>query len=99
VTKIKFEFLTDQQSQAFCEKVAAEMCRLFGISLDEAVERIDAHWYEQEILGEDDLVYHEDETFWANQIYYDQSYSWWLEKPPTPMKVRKLKKGEKQGSE
>jgi hypothetical protein len=94
--KIKFEFSIDEQAQGFCEQIAVEMRRLFNVSLDEAVDRINAHWYGQEIIGEDDIVYHEDETFWANQIYYDESYSWWLESPPMPMKVRELKK-QKQG--
>lgn len=87
---IKFNFSVDQQAQKFCEKIANEMCRLFNISMNEAVIRINAHWQEQVITGEDDIVYHEDETFWANQIYFDESYSWWLDSPPTPMKIREL---------
>lgn len=87
---LQFQFPMDQQANEFCELIVAEMRRLFGISLDEAVRRVNSHWHGQEIFGEDDVVYNEDETFWAKQIYYDDSYSWWLESPPTPMKVRKL---------
>jgi hypothetical protein len=92
MTAIRFEFETDQQAQKFCELIVSETCRIFDISSDEAVSRVNAHWHGQAILGEDDIVYHEDETFWANQIYFDDSYCWWLENPPTPMRVRELKK-------
>jgi hypothetical protein len=73
-----FEFETDNQSQAYCELIAHEMCALFGMPLEEAVLRINRHWQGQSIIGEHNLVYHRDENFWANQIYYEDDCSWWV---------------------
>lgn len=86
--KNKFDFLTDEDSHKFSEEIAKEMVRLFGISLEEALKRVNRHWKGQDLTGTENIVYHEDETFWANQIYYDDSSFWWIKgQPVTPRKM------------
>lgn len=77
---MKFKFETDAKSQAFCESIAHEMVRLFGISSDEAVGRINKEWRNQSIVG-DDIIYHETEDYWAKNIYFGKSSEWWLSPP------------------
>jgi hypothetical protein len=81
-----FDFLTDGRSRIFCETIAREMCVRFGVSKEEALGRINRAWAGQSIVG-DDIVYHEDEVFWACDIYYGHDSLWWKpgEKPePLP---------------
>lgn len=77
---MNFLFETDSESEAFCERIAQEMVRLFGISPDEAVGRINNAWKGLSIVG-DDLIYHETEEYWANNIYYGKESEWWLSPP------------------
>ena len=73
-----FPFKTDQESEAFCWSIAREMTRLFGISEHEAIRRICRFWgHITEIVGED-IIYHEDEDYWARTIYYGKDSSWWI---------------------
>jgi hypothetical protein len=73
-----FSFVTDHDGEAFCVSIAAEMERLFEISRPEAIGRINRHWAGQTISGPDDLVYREDESFWAKAIYYTSDSNWWI---------------------
>ena len=82
---MKFEFETDAKSQAFCESIAGEMVRLFGISIEEAAGRISREWRNQPIIG-DDIVYHETEDYWARNIYFGKDSGWW--KSPPGLKPR-----------
>lgn len=50
--------------------------RTFGISIEEAVARINQHWYGQEFLEEDEIVFHEDAHYWAMVIYYEGVPDW-----------------------
>ena len=72
-----FFFITDGKSQEYCELIANTMTEVLGISSSEAKERINKHWAGQNITGEDDLIYHEDEEYWANTIYYGKDSKWW----------------------
>jgi hypothetical protein len=76
-----FEFETDEQSSAFCEQIAEEMVELFRISREEAIGRINRDWRGLKLIGPDDVIYHEDETYWANTIYYGKGSNWWLNPP------------------
>ena len=58
-----FEFETNEKAAAFCAAIAEEMTRLFGIPRDEAIGRINAHWKDQPMLDEQDIVYHESKEF------------------------------------
>lgn len=76
-----FEFETDAESQEFCEQIAADMVRRFGISLDEAVGRINRRWAGVPALGAESLLYHESVDHWANDIYYGHDSFWWNSPP------------------
>lgn len=56
------------------------MVRLFSISLEEAIGRINREWQGKPIVG-DDIVYHEAEDYWAQNIYFGKSSEWWLSPP------------------
>lgn len=76
-----YTFQTDEQSREFCEGILQEMVRRFGVSETEALGRINRAWSGLEIVGDDDLIYHEDEEYWAQNIYYGKDSEWWLDPP------------------
>ena len=65
-----FIFETDGQSAEFCEEIAWQMVGLFGITNEEAIGRINRDWCGLKFVGSDDVIYHEDEIYWAKTIYY-----------------------------
>ncbi len=71
-----FLFVTDKNSEEFCLLIAHKMVELFGISKEEAIGRINRDWKGQEIVGMD-VIYHEDEEYWAKEIYYGHDSRWW----------------------
>jgi hypothetical protein len=82
----EFACAGDAEALAFCWQVAAEMVDLFGISLQEAVARVNRHWSQPDgdgrvpmlwIVGLD-LVYHEEPDYWARTIYYGPNCDWWV---------------------
>jgi len=77
---MKFEFETDARSQAFCTSIADEMVRLFGISADEAIGRVNREWRSQP-MADDDIAYRETEDYWAKNIYFGKASEWWLSPP------------------
>jgi hypothetical protein len=81
-----FIFETDDQSTAFCEEIARQMVELFGITHEEAIGRINRDWRGLKIVGPDDVIYHEDEIYWAKTIYYGKGSNWWLN--PANLKPR-----------
>ena len=74
-----FEFRTDSEAQKFCELIVKSISELFDISSDEALARINIAWKGNEIVGEDDPIYHEDEEYWAKDICYGHDSAWWLD--------------------
>lgn len=61
----------------FFGDIADEMVNLFNITRAEAIARINAHWDGQEFTGKHgDLIQHEDDHFWAMQIYYLDVPDW-----------------------
>jgi hypothetical protein len=75
----RLSFRTDAESEEFCGRIAYEMVRLFHISLEEAISRINRQWRGQEIVSPKTMVYHEDAVFWAKEIYFEQGSRWWLD--------------------
>lgn len=65
----KFRFNTDQESYNFCVGIAEKMSELFGISVEQAVEKINERWEGQDALGELCIIYHETKEYWAKDIY------------------------------
>ncbi len=76
----RFTFQTDEESEAYCEEIFLEMARLFGISKSEAIGRINRDWDSLVLVGQDDVIYHEDPEYWAKTIYYGKDSFWWLNK-------------------
>jgi hypothetical protein len=73
----KYEFKTDEQAEAFCDKIAECMVSFFSISLDEAIARVNQQWKGQAIVGLD-IVYHKDPENWAKDIYWTADSYWEL---------------------
>jgi len=75
----KFQFKADAEAKAYCERIAQEMVRLFGIPEAEAVGRINRQWKGQKLGGEGEVLYGGDPPFWAKTIYYESGCMWWRE--------------------
>ncbi|GAA2597214.1 hypothetical protein GCM10010435_90620 [Winogradskya consettensis] len=86
----------DDEARDFCDEVADEMVRAFGISRAEAVARVNRQWSEPATPGDDvprvlivgdSLIYHDEPTDWATGIYYGYQGRWWdpaTERKPLP---------------
>ncbi|MFJ8823915.1 hypothetical protein ACIREE_19300 [Streptomyces sp. NPDC102467] len=83
---------TNELLEFIVDRMVAEL----GLSRAEAVARINRQWHGQDLSGEDDIVLHEDERFWALTIYYEDvpdwsaeaDRAWWVPKaPPAPDSV------------
>lgn len=75
-----FTFPIDDKGRAFCRAISLEMVSLFKISEAEAIERINYEWRNVRLIEADHPLYHEDESFWANEIYYGHDSQWWKRK-------------------
>jgi hypothetical protein len=73
------EFLmkTSGESLELLNAIADEMVTLFSISRTEAVARINQQWRGTDLSGEDEIILHEDERYWALSIYYGGSVPDW----------------------
>ncbi|MFI6173521.1 hypothetical protein ACIBCN_42550 [Nocardia sp. NPDC051052] len=71
-----FEFRVDKQAGQFIQSIVHEMMKIFGISEDEAVKRVNARFCGQAFTG-DDIIFHEGEDFWAKDIMYGGESAWW----------------------
>jgi hypothetical protein len=78
MARYKFEFQTTGESLALCEDIVGRMMDIFGISEDEALGRVNRQWRgcPFEAL---DIICHETDDFWANQIYFGNDSCWWSE--------------------
>lgn len=84
--KPEYEFDTDKQSKAFFDEIALRIFQLFAIDEAEAIGRMNRLWRGQKFIGPDDLIYHEDEDFWAYTVYYGGDQNWW----ENPSKLKPL---------
>ncbi|WP_053955204.1 hypothetical protein [Inediibacterium massiliense] len=74
----KFVFKMDEEAEEFCMLIASEMRKLFGITEEEAIGRINRFWSNLGTFeGEDMLIYHETGEFWAKEICYGHDSKWW----------------------
>jgi hypothetical protein len=76
----KFAFQTDSDSEAYCQEIAREMAELFDIPESEAIGRMNRDWNGLALVGEDDVIYHDEPEYWAKTIYYGKDSFWWLKK-------------------
>ncbi len=72
-----FKFRVTNESETFCREIINVMIQLFEISSEEALGRLNEHWKGNDFTDEDDIRYHEDESFWAYDIYYGHDSLWW----------------------
>jgi hypothetical protein len=75
--RYQFEFQATGASLRLCEDVVDRMMELFGISAEEALGRVNRKWGGRD-LDNDSLICHEDQDYWANNIYYGHDSFWWL---------------------
>ena len=74
----QYEFPCSADAQRFCGAIVTEMMAKFSIAQDEAVGRLNRQWRRYPFVADDDIRWHEDACFWANQIYYQDSVKWWV---------------------
>ena len=80
----EFPCAGDNAALAFCEEIAEEMVRAFGIAHAEAVARINRQWSKPGPSGRVpriwivglDLAYHQTPDDWAGDIYYGKGSRW-----------------------
>lgn len=68
---MNYEFTTDDESRSFCDQIVACMVEMFNITEAEAVGKLNKFWGGLSFIGPRDLIYHEDEQYWANVVYYE----------------------------
>ena len=75
-----WQFPTDARSDALCREIARDMVSQFGISMTEAIGRINRDWKDRNWLGSEwgVLVYHETADEWARDIYFGKETAWWV---------------------
>jgi hypothetical protein len=85
MARYNFEFQATGRSLELCEATVDRMVELFGISVDEALGRVNRQW--RGFKFEDiDLIGHETDDYWARTIYYGADSYWWLK--PADLKPR-----------
>ncbi len=71
-----FSFQADERGKSYALRIARTIVRLFDISLDEAIGRINRQRKDQSIFGPDQ-IYRRDPEEWAKLIYYEEGTWWW----------------------
>lgn len=61
----QFAFTTDAKSEDYCTLILGHMIEKLKIPRDEALAKMNATWKGLSIIGEDDLIYHQDVDYWA----------------------------------
>jgi hypothetical protein len=79
------------ETTEFLDAIVDEMVSEFKVTRAEAIARINEQWCGQDLSGEDCLILHEEESYWAFVVYYGGNVpDWspnadrtaWLPKPP-----------------
>ncbi|WP_099190502.1 hypothetical protein [Tepidibacter mesophilus] len=83
----KFVFRTDKKSEEFCISIVYEMKKLFKITEEEAIERINWFWSNEEAIEGYDIIYHETAEFWAKEICYGHDSEWWAKEGKEDIKI------------
>ena len=64
----KFTFPVGEEDEAFCLEIAKTMVLYFGISLDDAISRINKHWEHADFTNSE-IHFHETTDYWARWIF------------------------------
>lgn len=73
----EFTFTVSEESKMYCYEIVDEMIKLFGISREEVILRLNNHWGTMTI-SDDALDYYLPIDF-AYMIYYGPDKQWWKE--------------------
>ncbi|PJJ02456.1 hypothetical protein BX264_2801 [Streptomyces sp. 2333.5] len=73
----KYLMSVTQDVEDYLDEIADEMVGLSGISMAEAVARINYEWGNQSFKEEDDLIFHELPEHWAYVLYYSGTVPYW----------------------
>ncbi|WP_110932688.1 hypothetical protein [Paenibacillus bouchesdurhonensis] len=74
----ELEMIIDQSAEEYLKSIINEMIKLFQISEEEAYGRINRFWSGKNLVGDHIMLYHLNENYWANTIYYRKNSYWWL---------------------
>ncbi|MCF3180527.1 hypothetical protein IPZ70_11360 [Streptomyces polychromogenes] len=91
-TATEFLMATSPETLDLLRATAQEMSELCGISRAEAVARVNWQWEGLDLSGEDEIIMHEDEYYWALRIYFADVLDWrptadrsdWTPRPGPP---------------
>ncbi|GEP42341.1 hypothetical protein BGE01nite_16320 [Brevifollis gellanilyticus] len=72
-----FSFTASVRAIADCHDIIDYMVNEFGISPSEALARLNRSFAGWGHIGDHHIFFHEDEAYWANNIYYGKSSGWW----------------------
>lgn len=75
---IYFDFNTDEESQLYCEEIVREVIRLFGLSEEEAIGRLNQALSGLDMTGENS-IYENTPEWWAKTLCYPPNILWWNE--------------------
>jgi hypothetical protein len=74
----RFSFMVNSKAEAFCAEIVAAMRKRFDVTHDEAMKRLNQAWRGLDLTGPNEVIYHEEEAYWAATIYYGKASCWWL---------------------
>ncbi len=72
-----FSFTGVPEAISICHEIMDYMVNEFGISPSEASARINRDFEIWGHIREGHIFFHEDEVYWANDIYYGHDSIWW----------------------
>lgn len=72
-----FSFTMEEKAEAYIRAIIGEMIRLFAISEDEAIGRLNDKWRGLKFTDEDDELFRETPNWWAKNTYFGHDSVWW----------------------
>ncbi|MFD8142171.1 hypothetical protein [Streptomyces sp. NPDC059708] len=67
---------TSAETLDLLRAIEREMTDRLGVGRAEAVARINHRWCGLDLSGEDEIILHEDEYYWALGIYFTEVWDW-----------------------
>ena len=74
----EFSFPHDEEAKEYFQRVAEWMVKLFNISTEEAIGRINKVCEGQEYIGYD-YIYRDNAKQTAQNFYYEEGTYWWVD--------------------
>ena len=77
--KAPFVFPTNAETYDSCVQIYDFMSKHFGISMEEAIGRMNQHWRTLDHTNSEDQaqLFHEEPEYWACAIYLRSDVIWW----------------------